>query len=1046
MSDLASGSAATSSDPFLSDNITGIRMADVLLLPDEQQSVVRWLLRRNVVSLRETAAHFQQTEAEMQTFLLPLLEKRIVRQVEQDGAIAYEVKLAHKSNRRMPKDIWKILDVPSETANVFVSYCRRNKPFVQTLVQALQKRGREVWVDWDSIPSGADWWEEIKLGIEVADTIIFVVSPESLASEVCGRELEHALQHQKRLLPVVCKEVDPALVHPELGKINWIFLRDTDNFEVGFRSLVAALDADLSYVRTHTRMLVRAMEWNTRGKDQSLLLRGSEIQEARRWLAESDNKSPQVLQVQKEYIWASYNEEVDHQQEELAEQKQLLRQQRLLTQTIAAAGAMAIALGIVSFSLYRSAETSRSLAERERLTALTEASGALYGSGQTFDALVKAVEAGFTLKTLKQRDQMQTPDVRSRVLSSLQQAIYWVHERNQLRGHAGAVWQVALSPDEQLLASAGADGTVRLWRLDGTPPQTLAGDTSQVLSVIVLPHERIVSAHDDGSLWFRKPNGTGIRQFAHAQAVNALSAAPSGGAIAAASEDGTVSLWDETGRRLGTLPSQNAPVHIVAHSPNGTVLATGSADGMIRLWQPDGTRLKTIASSDLAVTSLAFSPDGQILSASGLDGQVKLWRLDGTLVTSFQAHASPIYSLAFSPTDDLLATASADKMIKLWRLDGTLLSKLGGHTSQVHSLRFSRDGKTLISGSGDRTLRLWRVNHTLLSQLYDHTDRVYDVAFAPDGDLIASASGDRTVRLWNRNGELQKTLTGHTEAVRGVAFSADNQTLASASADGTVKLWNRNGDLLQTLTGHTAAINEVAFSPSRDQIASASDDGVVRLWQRDGRLVNTLQGHRGGVLSVEYSRDGQMLATGGTDKVVILWNADGRKLRTLRGHSGKVYHAGFSPDGRAIATASYDNTVKLWKSDGVLLTTLEGHSDGVLHVSFSPDGQTLTTASYDGTIKLWTLDGTLISTLRGHRDGVNAAVYTPDGQTLATASNDHTILLWTLTQMNHLDYLLNLGCDLLQDYRRSLPALQQGRLAECESGGARDGVRGDGER
>lgn len=1034
MSDSASGSAATSSAPSLPDNVTGIRMADVLLLPDEQQSVVRWLLRRNVVSLCETAAHFQQTEAEMQTLLQPLLDKRMVRQVEQEGAIAYEVKLAHKSNRRMPKDIWKILDVPSETANVFVSYSRRNKPFVQTLVQALQKRGREVWVDWDSIPSGADWWEEIKLGIEVADTMIFVLSPESVASEVCGRELEHALQHQKRLLPVVCKDVDPALVHSELGKINWIFLRDTDNFEVGFRSLVAALDADLSYVRTHTRLLVRATEWIARNKDRSLLLRGSEIQEARRWLAESDHKSPQALQVQKEYIWASYNEEVDHQQEELAEQKQILRQQRLLTQTMAVAGALAIALGMVSFRLYRSAETSRSLAEQERLTALTEASGALYGSGQTFEALVKSVEAGFTLNALKQTAQAQNPDVRSRVLSSLQQAIYWVHERNQLRGHAGAVWQVALSPDETLLASASADGTVRLWRLDGTAVQTLAGDTSQVLSVIVLPKERIVSAHDDGSLWFRKPNGTGIRQFAHRQAVNSLSAAPNGGAIAAGSEDGTVSLWDEVGRRLDTLPSQHTPVRVVVYSPDGTVLATGSADGMIRLWKPDGTRLKTLVSGELAVTSLAFSPDGQILAASGLDGQVRMWRLDGTPIATFQAHASPIYGLVFSQAEDVLATASADKTIRLWRLDGTLLSTLDGHTSQVHSLRFSRDGKTLISGSGDRTLRLWRVDHTLLNQLYDHTDRVYDVDFSADGDLIASASGDRTVRLWNRKGELQKTLTGHTDAVRGVAFSADNQTLASASADRTVRLWNRSGNLLRVLTGHTAAVNEVAFSPSHNQIASAGDDGVVRIWQPDGRLINTLQGHRGGVLSVEYSRDGQMLATSGTDKVVILWNAEGRKLRTLRGHSGKVYHASFSPDGRAIATASYDNTVKLWKPDGTLLVTLEGHSDGVLHVGFSPDGQTLTTASYDGTIQLWALDGTLISTLRGHRDGVNAAVYSPDGQTLATASNDHTILLWTLTQMSDLDHLLSQGCILLQDYRRSLSAPKQGRLVECESG------------
>ncbi|RMF70160.1 MAG: TIR domain-containing protein, partial [Cyanobacteria bacterium J069] len=1018
--------------PTHPQNITGIRMADVLLLPDEQQSVVRWLLRRSAVSLAEAAAHFSQTEADMQALLSPLVDKNIVRQVEEGGIVFYEVKLAHKSNRRMPKDIWKILDVPSETANVFVSYSRRNKPFVQTLVQALQKRGREVWVDWDSIPSGADWWEEIKTGIEVADTMIFVISPESVASEVCGRELEHAIQHQKRLLPVVCKDVDPALVHPELSKINWIFLRDGDNFEVGFRSLINALDSDLSYVRTHTRLLVQATEWNARDKDPSLLLRGSEIEQARRWLAESSTKYPQALQLQKEYIWASYNEEVDHQQEELAEQKQILRQQRLLTQTIAAGGALAIALGIASFTLYRAAEASRSLAERERLTALTEASGALYGSGQTFEALVKGVEAGFTLK---QTDPTPNSAVRSRVLSSLQQAIYWVRERNQLRGHAGAVWQVVLSPDNQLLASASADGTVRLWRSDGSPVRTLAGDMSQALSVALLDGERVVSAHDDGSLWFRKLDGTGIRQFAHAQAINHLSATPSaaadGWAIAAASEDGTVSLWDGAGRRLGSLPSKNTPVRTVAYSPDGQILATGSADGRIRLWRPEGKLIRTLYAGDAAITSLDFSRDGQMLAAGNLDGRAVLWRVNGTPVTEFQAHTAPLYSLAFSPEGNLLASASADKTIKFWRLDGTLLDTLGGHTSQVHSLSFSRDGKTLVSGSGDRTLRLWSTDHQLLTALYDHTERVYDVAFSPDGQLLASASGDRTVRLWNAEGTLRQTLTGHSQPVRGIAFSPDNQTLASASGDRTVKLWNRTGQLLHTLTGHTAAVNEVAFSPSRNQLASASDDGMVRLWQTDGRLVNVLQGHRGSVLSVDYSRDGQTLATSGTDKVVILWNADGKKLRTLRGHSGKIYHVSFSPDGRAIATASYDNTVKLWQPDGTLLTTLEGHSDGVLYVDFSPDGQTLATASYDGTVKFWTLDGTLISTLRGHRDGVNAATFSPDGQTLATASNDRTILLWQMTQMNDLDHLLGLGCHLLQDYRRSLPVSEQGRLAEC---------------
>ena len=73
--------------------------------------------------------------------------------------------------------------------DVFISYSRKDKAFVQVLNQALEESQYDTWVDWEDIPLTADWWEEIKSGIEAADTFLFVISPGSITSKVCGQEI-----------------------------------------------------------------------------------------------------------------------------------------------------------------------------------------------------------------------------------------------------------------------------------------------------------------------------------------------------------------------------------------------------------------------------------------------------------------------------------------------------------------------------------------------------------------------------------------------------------------------------------------------------------------------------------------------------------------------------------------------------------------------------------------------------------------------------------------------------------------------------------------
>ena len=68
-------------------------------------------------------------------------------------------------------------------ADIFISYSRRDKDFVQILHRALLQSHYDTWVDWQDIAPTAEWWNEIKSGIEAAHTCIFVISPDSVASK-----------------------------------------------------------------------------------------------------------------------------------------------------------------------------------------------------------------------------------------------------------------------------------------------------------------------------------------------------------------------------------------------------------------------------------------------------------------------------------------------------------------------------------------------------------------------------------------------------------------------------------------------------------------------------------------------------------------------------------------------------------------------------------------------------------------------------------------------------------------------------------------------
>jgi CHASE2 domain-containing sensor protein len=189
--------------------------------------------------------------------------------------------------------------------DAFISYSRRDKAFVQSLHNTFKADNRDTWVDWEGIPLGTEWWLEIEAGIEAADTFLFVVSPNSLASAVCQQEIDHAVKHHKRILPIVREDTDMNSWPADLGKHNALFFRETDDFETAFKALTTMLDTDLTYVRAHTRLLLRAIEWERAERDDSFLLRDRDLAATERWLEQAQHKDPQATEQQIAYIVAS---------------------------------------------------------------------------------------------------------------------------------------------------------------------------------------------------------------------------------------------------------------------------------------------------------------------------------------------------------------------------------------------------------------------------------------------------------------------------------------------------------------------------------------------------------------------------------------------------------------------------------------------------------------------------------------------------------------------------------------------------------------------
>ena len=922
--------------------------------------------------------------------------------------------------------------------DLFVSYSRRDQDFVRELHNTLEKTGKDVWVDWENIPLTAEWLQEIYDGIEAGDAFAYVITPDSVRSEVCSLELAHAISHNKRLVPILrrdlVEDMDKKALDPKISSHNWIYYRETDDNEKAFQSLIDALDTDLDYLKRHTRLLLKAVEWNDKERDTGLVLRGNDLSLAVQWLQQSTDKQPNPTDLQREYV--------------LASQRAAAARFRALV-LYAAYGVVVILLAGFAILQATAAEQRRQEAVEQRRVAEVNADAALAAkatavyNGDQARSLALASNAQQILYRDKNPElalalsliantSIANPPLLAQ--GALAQAAYFPGTRAVLDQGIVNFSRVATDVARQRVLFVNRDNTLVLMELDTQEiiQQWPTSDVSDTINSLALTSDGAYAAagHTSGKIQiYNTEDGTAFKEFSDEASGTLwdIEFSPDDRFLVTACSDGRARVWDwRTGEETVIFSD-----HVEENAARGAevipslygldirpdsqaVLTVDDSLGLLMLWDIEtGERLQMFEADAGAGRTIAFLPNGTSALVGYDDTIMRLIDLEENLTKrEFVAHSLTLWDIVVNDAGTEALSASFDNSIIHWDLTtGDSLEEFKGHAGFVYGVALA--GSRFVSASSDGTLRYWDLASGAQIDYLNVQSPISQILNIENADqeLVIVGAADGIVHVLDSHLIPQRTIVT-PENLTTLDVNESLDLLATGTGNGQITIWtlSTGEQRAQTTFDFGVLFLDMHLNGQWIALVGASADIVLWNWETDERrsiptaTAEEIEGRNLRIKSVQFSPDGTQILVGGLNGIsnsVYLFDFDtGALIRKFSGHTGIIYGIDFSVDGRYIATSSEDNTFIVWRVDeSEPPRYFYGHTGDVATVLFSPNSRLLVSGGYDRTIRLWDMNTTSEIQRFDTSSVIVSEVFDAQSSTIVTGDSEGNLQHWQIRDL-----------------------------------------------
>ncbi|XP_069441219.1 apoptotic protease-activating factor 1 isoform X2 [Ovis canadensis] len=500
--------------------------------------------------------------------------------------------------------------------------------------------------------------------------------------------------------------------------------------------------------------------------------------------------------------------------------------------------------------------------------------------------------------------------------------------RNTMFGHTNSVSHCRFSPDDQVLASCSADGTLKLWDVKSANERKSINvkqfflnseEPQEDLEVIVKccswsadGAKIMVAAKNKVFLFDIHTSGLLAEiHMGHHSTVQYCDFSPHNHLAVVALSQYCVELWSmDSGLKVADCRGHLSWVHCVMFSPDGSSFLTSSDDQTVRLWETkkvcknSATVLKQeidVVFQENEVTVLAVDNIRRLQLINGNTGQIDY-------LTEAQ-----VSCCCLSPHLQYLAFGAEDGAIQILELlNNRIFQSRNAHKTTVRHIQFTADGKTLISSSDDSAVQIWNWQSEDPFVLQAHQETVKDFKLLKNSRLL-SWSFDGTVKVWNiTTRRIEKDFVCHQDTVLSCDISSDGAKFSSTSADKTAKIWSFELlSPLHELRGHKGCVRCSSFSVDNTMLATGDDNGEIRIWNvSNGELlhlcapISVEEGastHGGWVTDLCFSPDTKMLVSAGG--YLKWWNVlTGESSQTFYTNGTNLKKIHVSPDFKTYVT------------------------------------------------------------------------------------------------------------------------------------------------